>query len=110
MKAGRGVRPWPGVATRGSRRTPRSPTGSRAVLPPILTKLMAGPRRARTERRAGKRLAPGQPTPCLVHTGEEAPLTVWVHNLSRKGIGVLSTRAYDPGTALQVLLVNSPHT
>lgn len=81
------------------------------MLPPILTKLIAGgTRRARYERRENRRLAPGQPTPCLIHgPAGEAPHTAWVHNLSVQGIGLLTAREFAPGTALRVVLVNAAH-
>ncbi len=68
-------------------------------------------RRLQVERRAAKRLAPGQRTVCLIRPKEDAtPLTGLVQNLSVKGIGLLLDGEPPPGTVLRLLLVNGSHT
>jgi len=67
-------------------------------------------RRARPlERRAARRLAPAQVTPCTLTTPGGAPSGGWVHNLSVKGIGILADQEHRPGTRLRVLIFNAAH-
>jgi hypothetical protein len=70
----------------------------------------AAPSRSRTERRGAKRLAPGHPTPCLLQAaGAPRPSPAWVHNLSVKGVGLLTRQEFPAGTKVQILLVNAAH-
>jgi hypothetical protein len=69
-----------------------------------------GPARPRAERRGAKRLAPGHPTPCLLQApGAPRPISAWVHNLSVRGVGLLTHQEFPPGTTVQILLVNAAH-
>jgi hypothetical protein len=78
---------------------------------PLLAKIAAlVQRRIQVERREVKRLAPGQRTLCLIRNGDEEPPVVAVHNLSTKGVGLLSEREYPPGTVLPLLIVNGSNT
>ena len=61
------------------------------------------------ERRAVKRLAPGQVTPCTLTAPGGRPAGAWVHDLSIKGIGILGEQEHRPGTVLRALLVNAAH-
>jgi hypothetical protein len=61
------------------------------------------------ERRAAKRLAPGQVTPCTLTAPGGQPAGGWVHNLSVKGIGILAEQEHRPGTVLRALVVNAAH-
>jgi hypothetical protein len=61
------------------------------------------------ERRAAKRLAPGQVTPCTLTAPGGQPVGGWVHNISVKGIGILVEQEHQPGTLLRVLVVNAAH-
>jgi hypothetical protein len=81
------------------------------MLPTFLSRLVAlNLRRSRIERRRGKRLAPGQPTPCLLKVpGAADGDPAWLHNLSLRGAGILTSREHELGTTLQVLLVNAAH-
>ena len=63
------------------------------------------------DRRAARRLLlPTQP-PCLLQAPDaDAPVSARVHNLSVRGIGVLSRHSYPPGSELVVILINNAHT
>jgi hypothetical protein len=80
--------------------------------PTIRSKLAAlAPKRPRLERRAARRLTLASLTPCLLRaTADEPPREAWLHNLSVRGVGMLSDREYATGTSAVVLLVNSAHT
>jgi hypothetical protein len=82
------------------------------MMPPILAKLITFPgKRGRVDRRASRRLTPGHLTPCEVRIpGVEEPRSAWVHNLSLRGVGILTEQEYPAGTRLKVLLVNAAHT
>jgi hypothetical protein len=82
------------------------------MLPLLASKLSALlQRRKRLERRAAKRLFPAQLTPCLLRpSAETTPRNGWLHNLSVRGLGVLSDQPYDVGSRLQVQIVNASHT
>jgi hypothetical protein len=84
------------------------------MMPPILAKLTAfvGRRgRGRVERRAFRRLTPGHLTPCEVRIpGVGEPRPAWVHNLSLRGVGILTEQEYRPGMRVGLLLVNAGHT
>ncbi len=68
-------------------------------------------RRMPIERRGGKRVAPTHRTLCLIQSpSEHERCAGTVHNLSNKGIAVLSNREYPLGSTLHVLLVNASHT
>lgn len=63
------------------------------------------------ERRASKRHIPQQMTPCQLPGSTPATShTALVHDLSLHGAGILSERAIEPGTIVQLLLVNASHT
>lgn len=82
------------------------------MMPPILAKLstLVG-KREKVERRAFRRLTPGHLTPCQIRLpGEEQDRAAWVHNLSLRGVGLLTDRECPPGTRISTLLVNSAHT
>jgi hypothetical protein len=82
------------------------------MLPSAIRKLSAlvAPR-PRPERRGARRLAPSQLTPCLLQAADGAePENAWVHNLSVRGVGLLTVREHAIGTTLTGLLVNGPHT
>jgi hypothetical protein len=68
-------------------------------------------RRLQVERRSQKRVVPVHRTLCLLKaSGDDQPTTTVVQNLSLKGLGVLVDREHSPGTVLNALLVNAPHT
>lgn len=68
-------------------------------------------RRLQIERRGGKRVVPIHRTLCQLQASDDSePATGIVHNLSYKGVAVLSEREYALGTLLRVLLVNDSHT
>jgi hypothetical protein len=82
------------------------------MLPQLAAKLTALiQRRQRLERRSAKRLFPTQLTPChlIAAEGVEAR-DGWLHNLSVRGMGVLTDRAYPLGSRLKVQIVNASHT
>jgi hypothetical protein len=63
------------------------------------------------ERREARRLIPGKLTPCLVCvSGEATQSASWVHNLSVRGLGVLSRRPVPVGTTIRAVLINAAHT
>jgi hypothetical protein len=82
------------------------------MFPQLTAKLTALVRkRKRLERRAAKRMFPSDLTPCLVRApGDAEPRAAWLHNLSVRGLGLLTDRGYEPGTRLQVRIVNASHT
>jgi hypothetical protein len=82
------------------------------MLPPLLPALtdLARPPFHR-ERRSARRQAPAGPTPCLLQAaGEEEWGAAWLHNLSTRGVGVISARFLPAGAALAVMLINPGHT
>lgn len=82
------------------------------MVPQVLSKLsrLIG-KRSRLERRAFRRLTPGNLTPCQIRRpGAAAPKPAWVHNLSLRGAGILTDEEFAPGTTMLLLLVNAAHT
>jgi hypothetical protein len=68
-------------------------------------------RRSRFDRRQVKRLTPTPQTLCQVwETEQSEPAEATVQNLSAKGVGLVGSREYAPGSVLRVLLVNASHT
>jgi hypothetical protein len=68
-------------------------------------------RRVHAERRENRRAPAGHRTACLVRGPVDAPTaSALVHNLSAKGAGILVDRQYQPGSRVQLLLINSAST
>src|SRR5205085_1001991 len=76
------------------------------------TQVRLASERRRAERRRARRVAPGQLTPCVIRPagGDEEGLPGWVHNVSVRGAGLLSSRPFAPGDLLHVLFINAAHT
>ena len=76
------------------------------------TQVRLASERRRAERRRARRVAPGQLTPCVIRPAgsDEEGLPGWVHNVSVRGAGLLSSRSFAPGDLLHVLFINAAHT
>jgi hypothetical protein len=76
---------------------------------PRLSNLVQKP--GRSERRAARRVTPAQVVPCLLQPeGKAEGIAGWVHNLSSRGVGVMTEKNLGTGALLTILLVNASHT
>jgi hypothetical protein len=84
----------------------------RTMLPPLLNKISALlQRRPRQERRVAKRLTPNAMTPCQIRVADDTePFPALIHNLSKTGVGILSSKDLPQGTLIQIVITNAAHT
>ena len=82
------------------------------MLPPLLNKIAAFMhKRPRVERRGAKRESPCALTPCQIRrVGDSTPSAAWIHNLSRTGVSFICDLECQPGTLLQIVIINAAHT
>jgi PilZ domain len=82
------------------------------MLPPLINKIaLLMQKRPRVERRGAKRLSPNALTPCQIRpAGGDKQYAAWIHNLSKTGVGLLTSAEMPAGTHLQILIVNAAHT
>jgi hypothetical protein len=70
-----------------------------------------GSTRRRTERRATARCGPFRMTPCYLSAPAKGiGMSAWVYNLSARGVGIIGCQWIEPGTILNVELINAAHT
>src|SRR4051794_32156227 len=82
------------------------------MLPTLVAKLSGrGQKSKKGERRGGKRAVPTHMTPCQLTTSEGPPVdNALIHDLSPGGAGIVSEQGFEPGSIVNVLLVNANHT
>jgi hypothetical protein len=82
------------------------------MLPPLLHRIAAlMTNRPRVERRGAKRETPGALTPCQIRrVGDSTSSAAWIQDLSKTGVGFLCSLECQPGTMLQIVIINAAHT